>query len=166
MVPAITIAVIGIGNAYRTDDGVGLYVARKFTNHAVAGVKAVVGIGDGFALMDEWSSTDLAFVIDCAWSGAAPGTIFRFDALCETIPSNLFRGVSTHSISINEAIEIARILNRLPRRLIVYGIEGQDCFAGATVTPEVLQGADDMIRQINREIGTFANRQEGGFNHA
>lgn len=158
MVPASAITIIGIGNAYRTDDGVGLYVAKQFTNHVTAGVKAVVGIGDGFALMDEWSCSDLAFVIDCARSGAAPGTIYRFDALRETIPNHLFRGVSTHSIAVNEAIEMARVMNRLPRGLVVYGIEGQDCSAGSTVTREVLQGADDVIKQIKKEIESLTDR--------
>lgn len=163
-----SIAVIGIGNEYRTDDGVGLYVARQFLNRTTAGVKAVVGIGDGYALLNEWRYADLAWVIDCARSGAEPGTVYRFDALREVIPIHLFPGVSTHSINVNKAIEMARVLNRLPRGLVVYGIEGRDCSAGSTITREVLRGADIVIAQIRQEIESLSlpDRQGVTHNHA
>jgi len=161
-----SVAVIGIGNAYRSDDAVGLYVAGQVRSHALKGVSVVDGIGDGYALIDAWSDSDWAFVIDCASSGAPPGTTFRFDAMRETIPSDLFSGLSTHSIAVNDAIELARVLNRLPRGLIVYGIEGQDCSAGSTVTREVLRGADDVIKQIKKEIDSLTNPQHDGYKRA
>jgi len=158
--------VIGIGNAYRTDDGVGLYVAKQFESYGTGEVKATVGIGDGFALMDEWADSDLAFVIDCTSSGTAPGTVYRFDALRETIPSNLFLGLSTHSIAVNEAIEMARVMNRLPRGLVVYGIEGKDCSAGSSLTREVLQGAEEVVRLIEKEIDSSTNPKRDGHKRA
>ena len=151
------VAVIGIGNAYRSDDAVGLYVAGQVRSHALKGVAVVEGIGDGFALVDAWSDSDRAFVIDCASSGAPPGTTFRFDALRETIPSDLFSGLSTHSISVNEAIELARVLNRLPKGLVVYGIEGENMSAGVELTSAVQDSARMVAASIVEEIQALVN---------
>jgi len=143
---------MGIGNAYRSDDAVGLYVAGQVLSHALKGVIVVDGIGDGYALIDAWSDSDRAFVIDCASSGAPPGTTFRFDALHETIPSYLFSGLSTHSIAVNDAIELARVLNRLPGGLVVYGIEAKNLSAGDELTSAVQDSAHEVARCIVEEI--------------
>lgn len=145
-------AVIGIGNAYRSDDAVGLYVAGRVRLQGLEGVNIVEGIGDGYALIDAWSGSDWAFVIDCASSGAPPGTTFRFDALRETIPSDLFSGLSTHSIAVNDAIELARVLNRLPRGLVVYGIEAEHLSAGVELTSVVCDSANEVAKAIVKEI--------------
>ncbi|MFH1374904.1 MAG: hydrogenase maturation protease [bacterium] len=146
------ITVVGIGNAYRSDDGVGLYIAERIRSLALNGVKAVVGIGDGFALVDIWSDSTMVFVIDCASSGALSGTTYRFDALHEKIPSNLFSGLSTHSIAVNDAVELARVLNRLPGGLVVYGIEGSDFSPGNDLTPAVRESAHKVVDSIYKEI--------------
>ena len=151
------VAVIGIGNAYRSDDAVGLYVAGQVRSHALKGVIVVDGIGDGYALIDAWSDSDLAFVIDCASSGAPPGMTFRFDALRETIPSDLFSGLSTHSIAVNDAIELARVLNRLPRGLVVYGIEAENLSAGDELTSVVQGSAHKVAKCIVKEIQGLRN---------
>ncbi len=160
------ITVVGIGNAYRSDDGIGLYVARQIESLALSGVKVVEGIGDGFALIDAWADSDHAFVIDCASSGAPPGTTYHFDPLCESIPSNLFSGLSTHSISVNEVIDLARVLNRLPRGLIVYGIEGKSFSAGIDLTPEVRQGANKIIERIVVDIDSLTKNKVTGDHNA
>ena len=144
--------VIGIGNAYRSDDAVGLHVAEQIRVLGLEGVTVIKGIGDGFAVVDAWSDFDRAFVIDCASSGAAPGTIFRFDALRETIPCELFSGLSTHSIAVNDAVALARLLGRLPAGLVVYGIEGENLSAGVELTPAVRRSAHRIARCIVEEI--------------
>jgi len=149
--------VVGIGNAYRSDDSVGLYVARQIRSRALNGLRVVEGITDGFALVDTWSDSDFVFVIDCASSGAPPGTTYRFDALHESIPSHLFSGLSTHSIAVNDAVELARVLNRLPKGLAVYGIEGKDFSSGTGMTPEVREGAHEVIESVIEEIKTLAH---------
>ena len=152
------IAVVGIGNAYRSDDGVGLFIAEQIRSRALNGVKVVVGIGDGFALVDTWSDSTMVFVIDCASSGASPGTMYRFDALHERIPSDLFSGLSTHSIAVNDAVELARVLDRLPDGLVVYGIEGSDFSPGIDLTPAVRESAHKVVDSIHKEIEILINK--------
>ena len=45
-------------------------------------------------------------------------------------PPASFRS-STHAFGVGDAVELARALGRLPRRVVVYGVEGADFAAGA-----------------------------------
>ena len=72
--------------------------------------------GEPVGLIEEWTGADAVIVVDAVSSGAPPGTIHRLDPLAEPIPAALSQG-STHAFGLAETIELARALDRLPRRL-------------------------------------------------
>jgi hydrogenase maturation protease len=80
-------------------------------------------------------------------SGASPGAVKRFDALCDPLPTTSF--VSTHALAINDAIELGRVLDRLPPSLIVLGIEAGCVDLGAPMSPEVLQAVERVVEEID-----------------
>jgi len=121
--------VVGIGNAARGDDAAGLIAARR--------LRGLEHEGDPVALLDAWQGAEVAVVIDAVRSGAAPGTVHRFDASRTPLPAALRSSTSTHAVGLAEAIELGRALARLPPRLIVYGIEGERFDAGDGLTPAV-----------------------------
>src|ERR1700752_5325021 len=78
---ALNTVVIGIGNEYRSDDGVGLIVAAAINERKLPGVCVVVGTEDPMDLLDAWSGAALALVIDAAIaSPSTPGRIRRVTA--------------------------------------------------------------------------------------
>ncbi len=143
--------VIGIGNEYRHDDAVGLVVARRLREKNLDGVKVLELSGEGAALIEAWRDAETVILVDAVHSGAAPGTIYRFAAHQQSIPTKFFH-YSTHAFSVAEAIELARTLNQLPSRLIVYGIEGKDFAAGEGISPEVEQAASRVVDSITEEL--------------
>jgi hydrogenase maturation protease len=146
------VLVIGVGNAYRGDDAVGLFVAQRIRELGLAGgVEVIEADGEGTELMEVWRDADLAILVDAVSSGASPGTIHRFDAIAEPLPAGFFR-LSTHAFGVAAAVELARELDRLPSRLIVYGIEGKEFSAGASFTKEVENAASRAVKRIVQEI--------------
>jgi len=145
------ILIIGIGNAYRGDDAVGLRVAQHLKKQTLDHVNILEESGDGVALMESWKDADTVILIDAAYSGAKPGTIHRFDAHVQPIPIKFFH-YSTHAFSVAEAIELARALNQLPPRLIVYGIEGKCFDAGAELSFEVEKAAQEIVIRVQQDI--------------
>jgi hydrogenase maturation protease len=143
--------IIGVGNEFRTDDGVGLVVARRLAG-LLPGVRVIELSGEGAALMEAWQHADRVFLVDAVSSGAAPGTIHRFDAAAQPIPTQFF-SYSTHAFSVAEAIELARVLGDLPLHLIVYGIEGQAFESGVGLSASVEQAAQAVTAQILEQIG-------------
>ncbi len=104
--------------------------------------------GEPVGLIEEWTGADEVIVVDAVSSGAPPGTIHRLDPLAEPIPAALSQG-STHAFGLAETIELARALDRLPRRLTVYGIEGERFAAGRGAQPA---GARPPSRQVAHEL--------------
>ena len=145
------ICVIGVGNAFRGDDGVGLLVARQVGELALPGVTVLEQSGEGAALMEAWGKAAQVIVVDAVSSGSEPGSIHRFEPAGQGLP-DFFSGHSTHAFGLAEAIELARQLDRLPAQLVVYGIEGKSFELGRGLSPEVEVAAEIVIEQIIQEL--------------
>ena len=143
--------VIGVGNAYRGDDAVGLVVAQALHSADLPGTMVREESGEATALMDAWAEAETVILVDAVCSGAPPGTLHRFEAHAQPLPAR-FHHTSTHAFSVAEAIELARALGRLPRRLIVYGVEGQDFTAGAGLSPAVARVVPTVVERVVQEI--------------
>jgi len=153
-----SILIIGIGNAYRGDDAVGLRVAQDIKKEALVHVTVSEQSGDGISLMDSWKDSDAVILIDAVHSGAQPGTIHRFDVHTQTIPTKFFH-YSTHAFGVAEAIELARALKQLPQNLIVYGIEGKCFEAGIGLSLEVEKSAQEVVKRVKQDIHTCSPRK-------
>ena len=142
--------VIGVGNAYRSDDGVGLAVAERVRARA-GEIEVVACEQEPSRLLDAWADADLALVVDAVSSpGAEPGTVHRFDATERAVPSSVFRG-STHAFGVGEVIEVARALGRLPGRVLLYGVEGGKFAAGEGLSPAVAAAVEPLVSELLEE---------------
>ena len=145
------IVLIGIGNEYRSDDGVGLVTVRELQKKGFPHTCCTESSGDGAVLMETWINADTVILIDAVSSNAVSGMIYRFDALTSPIPVT-FSSQSTHTFGVAEAIELARTLHQLPPRLIVYAIEGKNFRAGLGLSPEVEHAMHEVVEQVTREV--------------
>jgi hydrogenase maturation protease len=146
--------ILGVGNAYRSDDGIGIAVVRRLREQVPSEIKTLEETGEGTALLEAWKGARAVIVVDAVQSGAPPGTIYRLDAHNGQIPKQFFH-YSTHAFSVAEAIELARALDLLPRRLIVYGIEGQFFIAGVGLSREVEQAGVTVVTRVLDESRTL-----------
>jgi hydrogenase maturation protease len=95
------ILLIGIGNAFRGDDAVGLHVARLVAERRLAGVTVTEESGEGVALLERWKDAEEVIVVDAVASGAAPGTIHRFAAHTQKLPAKTFASSASFQRSSN-----------------------------------------------------------------
>ena len=137
----MTPLVIGVGNPWRGDDGAGIEVARQ--------VGGVAYEGDGTGLIDVWDQAADVVVVDAAAAGVATGTIHRFDAAASPLPARSLRS-SSHHFGVADAVELARSLDRLPKRLTVYAIEGEDFGAGHELSPAVRRSVAEVVEELSR----------------
>ena len=146
--PDVPLLIIGVGNRYRRDDGVGPWVADRLRER---GLPAVEHSGEGAGLIEAWSGVARVIVVDATASGNAAGACCRLDAVVEVLPSQFFR-YSSHLFGLAEAIATARTLGRLPPSLIVHGIEGADFGFGDELTPVVAEAAETVVQRIIDEL--------------
>jgi hydrogenase maturation protease len=157
--------VIGIGNVFRRDDGVGDAAAVR-VGRALASPPARPGIrvrvasldGEPTRVLDVWNRVELAVVVDAMSSGAEPGTIERMEIDC-TSAGGVHTGWSatgsarsTHGAGLPEAVALGRALGRLPERLVVYAVEGADFREGPGLSTAVDAAVDLLVALIVEEL--------------
>jgi len=145
------ILVIGIGTPDHGDDAAGLLVAERV--RAVASPRTVTVrelVGDQLGLLDLWAGAREVYVIDAVRSGGPPGAVYRFDGAERLTPH--FANKSTHAFSLADVIELARAMDRVPPRLIGYGIEGTRWGLGDLVSAPVMAAVAALTRRLCLEL--------------
>lgn len=144
--------VIGVGNPWRGDDGVGPAVAevvrrllddgnpRDRTPDGVdvapaAPVDVTVCDGEPTRLLAAWEGADRAVLIDAVVTGAAPGTIHVFRVGRDPLPTGV--ATSSHGAGVAEAAALGVALGICPAELHVVGVEAASFTEGAGCSPEV-----------------------------
>jgi hydrogenase maturation protease len=135
------------GNPDRGDDGAGPLVARRLR---ALEVKARLCGGEALSLMEAWRGEDDVIVVDAVVTGAPAGSISVWDASTAELAPHWFR-CSTHSMGVAEAVGMARMLGRLPKRLRIWGIEAQRFDLGTPPAPAVARAANEAAERIARE---------------
>ena len=145
-----TTIVIGIGNPCRRDDGIGILVARRLKASRFESAVVLEASGEGAALIEMWDGANKVVIIDATFSGASPGTIRRIDVQQQSIPADFIHH-SSHAFGVAEAIELARVIGRLPAQCIVFGVEGLGFGAGVRLSPALDQVVDQVINAVVNE---------------
>ena len=144
--------VIGVGQEQRGDDAVGLLVARDLARRA-PDARVLEHGGDGMDLLLAWQDAEAVVLVDAVVSGARPvGDVHRFDARRAKLPVPLFAGHSTHALGVADAIELARALDRLPARVVVYGVEAACFDTGAAPQAAVLAAVEPLAARVLEEL--------------
>jgi hydrogenase maturation protease len=146
------LALIGVGNRLRHDDGAGPEVARRLHATRPPGCRILEEQGEPIGLLERWALVKEALVVDAVQSGAEPGTLHRFDATAGPLPVEVFKS-STHALGIADAVELGRELGRLPPRMSVYGIEGENFEAGEGLSPAVEATVNALVAELHEELG-------------
>src|ERR1022692_580316 len=139
--------IIGCGNRERSDDGAGILVAERLRE---LGIEADTRIGDAADLIEAWKGAEDVIVVDAVVTGAPVGTVQAGDG---RQPLTTIRATaSTHGLGVAEAIELAHVLDRLPARLRVYGVEGRRFEPGSGISPEVQRAVEEVVQRIIADV--------------
>ncbi|MEU2429380.1 hydrogenase maturation protease [Streptomyces sp. NPDC007861] len=170
MKPPVDSAVIGIGNEFRRDDGVGWAVVallreRVHQRPLPSGTALVQSDGDPVRLIEWWEDAGLAIVVDaCFPPSPHPGRTHRWCA----VPDGTLRSAgpgrnSTHGLGLAEALCLGDALGRRPRRLVVYVVEGADRSLGVGLSPAVACAVPRLARRIEMELAQHSAASAGGW---
>jgi hydrogenase maturation protease len=144
------IVVIGLGNTYRRDDGVGIAVATALDQLALPGVQVVTGIAEPMSLLEAWAGAALAVVIDATVAGgSSPGRIRR----CEPDDLVVAHGrTSSHSLDLARAYALGQVLERVPNALVLFTVETGDVGYGVGLIPAVAAAVPKVVAMAAAEI--------------
>lgn len=157
------IVVIGIGNPYRRDDGVGPAVISMLRDRRLPGVELVESDGELGSLIELWMGAALAVVADAVRTRPCrPGRVHRMAAHHPAFASERSSqasdaadaaagtagATSSHGVELSEAVRLARALDRMPRRLLLFAVEVDDTGFGVGLSPPVARAAAGLADEI------------------
>lgn len=146
--------VIGVGNRDRGDDAAGPVVCDLLRASDVAGVETLVFEGSVVDLPLHWRPDDHVVIVDAAAPAGQPGRITDFNALTDRLVAP--GTISTHTVDVGAAIELARAMAKLPAELSIVGIEGASFEFGDGLAPEVDCGVRQVVERISRRAARAA----------
>ena len=139
--------VVGIGNPSRGDDGIGPLVATRVAELGLPGVE-VVAYDEPLALVEHLAGHDDVVVVDAARTREGrPGAVHVVRVGSAPLPRDAV-ALGSHGLGVAEAVELARALGRLPRRLTLVGVEAQAVDLGAPLSAPVRDSVDDAVDAV------------------
>ncbi|WP_225829910.1 hydrogenase maturation protease [Streptomyces sp. NK08204] len=154
MRPATRFAVVAVGDPSRRDAGVGHAVLCRLRERAVqrpfppGTVLAECDLDPG-RLIRLWDHTDLTVVIEAAHTlPSHPGRIHRL----EPDVRRPARPQALGPRGLDQAVEVAWELDRLPGRLVAYAVEAADTSLGPGLSPRVAAAVDTLVARVEDEI--------------
>jgi hydrogenase maturation protease len=145
------VVVIGVGNEFRRDDGIGPAVLSRLPGQAAESVQLVLSDGDPARLIEAWTGASLAVVVDAVRADQpVPGRLHRMvlDRPDDARP----QPVSSHGLGLSEAIGLARALARMPGRLVIHAVEAADFGPGIGLTAAVAAAADALTAAVLADL--------------
>lgn len=151
--------IIGMGNPLLSDDGIGIAVATAVAERLQDCMKVTVTElhTGGIRLMEAMAGFKRAVVVDAMVSGAAPGTLQRFNPQDFVTTKNTY---SSHDTNFGTAYDLGLLAGvELPERVSFWGIEARefDLF-GERFSDEVAAALPLAVERIVAEITAW----EGG----
>jgi hydrogenase maturation protease len=142
--------VIGVGNEFRRDDGVGPAIADGIRTLGLPGTRVVTTDGEPARMLDAWADVDVAVVIDAVLCrDPAPGRVHRMDM--DSLPGGRSAN-SSHGLGVPEAVELARALGRMPGRIVFYTVEVGDTGFGTGLSSRVAAAVPAVTAAVLREL--------------
>jgi hydrogenase maturation protease len=145
--------IIGMGNPLLSDDGVGIAVANAVAERLKRSMDLTLMElhTGGIRLMEAMAGFKRAVVVDAMLSGAAPGTLQRFDETDFVTTKNTF---SSHDTDFATAYNLGSMVGvSLPDKVAFWGIEARefDIF-GEQFTDAVAASVPEAVDRIVEQI--------------
>lgn len=176
------VLVVGLGNPYRRDDGVGAVVASRAVAAALgtasgstaesptvagkgtgtrAGVRLYGPLHDPLDLLGVWDDADAFVLVDAIRSGESPGTVHELD-LSET-PGPSRPGVSTHVVELDRVLRLAFLVGERTPAVRLVTIEGEDFTNGTGLSAAVEAAVGRAVERVAALVAELAGSEPGAF---
>lgn len=145
------IAVLGLGNSLRRDDGIGIIILESLLNHYQRPGIDYLNFGiASFDLMHRLQNYDKALLIDGINAELPIGAlkIFDLEQACFTEKSN---PVSSHELNLKDIFKLVCNLE-IKAKIYVAGIQIKDVGFGEFLSPALKENLEKITEQIDKFI--------------
>jgi len=147
---------LGIGNPIRTDDAIGVMVAREVSKLHLPGIDVMEIAASGIEVMEMMLDYEKVVIVDAIkLPGRKPGEMMRLE---EKDFANTVHGASPHGVNLPTAIALGRRTapSRMPKEIVFYAMQVEDIDTfSESLTPRVKDNlpllVDTVVRELTRD---------------
>lgn len=149
--------VIGLGNPYRGDDGIGLAVldCLRDSYDLPAEVLLIEGADWGMNFLPLVEEAQQLLLLDAIEMGEPPGTPIRLAGL--EVPQHFDRKLSPHQADIRDLLQAADMRGRLPPDLVAIGVEPMPGRIGQRLSHEALMGIERAAAMAAEQLEAWGH---------
>jgi hydrogenase maturation protease len=161
--------IIGIGNRYRGDDGIGPLILDRIDLSINRNFDIVESDGEPTGLISLFRERDWCIFIDAIIPNIhlqfSPGMVVSMDLLME---GNNFGTElsSTHTGGLFDAIGLASVLGCLPKKVFLVGVVGSTFGSCAHLSQSVQSAIEQALDEVEQLVRSLVNeKKQGGIMH-
>jgi hydrogenase maturation protease len=143
--------VVGIGNKYLRDDGIGVQVADELAGSLGEKVLVRSCQSADISLLAQFAGASKVVLVDALKSGADPGTVSRYTILPNKNPLDSVRGL--HSLDLRDVFDIATQTGLLTCPVTIIGVEPKEISVGEGMSDELVQAMPRVLSAVIDEAG-------------
>jgi len=144
--------VVGVGNPYGKDDGIGIHVARALRRLSL-GDEVVVMERQmvDLSLLAESEGASRIIIIDAMKAGSTPGKVMR---VSPTEDNTVLLGLPlSHEPRLYDLVEAAKQSGLRLCPMVVVGVEPEDCGPGEGLSRAVAEAMPLAVQAVLSELG-------------
>ncbi|PKP54569.1 MAG: hydrogenase maturation protease [Candidatus Altiarchaeales archaeon HGW-Altiarchaeales-3] len=146
------ISIIGIGNIFMGDDGVGASVLELLKNESLPGNVSIINKGTrGLSLIHTLAEFDIAIIIDAVDFGGKPGETCCFTP-GDVKSTKQISGLSTHECDLLTVIELSKKLDECPGKIIIMGIQPSSMAPTGELSPSIKMKLHEIVKSVMEVI--------------
>jgi hydrogenase maturation protease len=151
----LNILVLGIGNLLLQDEGAGVRAVEEFERKydIPEGVELLDGGTSGIELLQYIQGKDCLILLDVVKSGNPPGTCIKLEG--EKVPALFQKRISPHQLGLSDLLATAHLIDRMPKRVVLFGIEPKSIETGLEMSEEVGGTIGRLADMVALELASF-----------
>jgi len=147
--------VLGLGNILLGDEGVGVRVVERLQELYEFPQEVQVLDGGTLALdlLPYVEDADRLLVIDALKIDAEPGAIARLEG--DEVPAFLSVKISPHQMGLADLLAVARLRDRLPEQLVLWGVQPAVMRPGLELSSPVAAQVEVLVEKVVAELSRW-----------
>jgi hydrogenase maturation protease len=144
--------VLGLGNVLLRDEGLGVWVAESLGRRfeLPASVTILEGGTLGLDLLPRLDGVERLLLVDAVKLGRMPGAMVRLAG--EEVPAALHVKFSPHQVGIQDLLAAARLMEREPQVVVLWGMEPERLDPGTGFSPAVKAALPRLRAAVLEEL--------------
>ncbi len=155
------IAVVGVGNTIRSDDGAGVHALGLLRHdpRLPAGVSLIDGGSHGIELLAYLNGVSHLLLLDAVDTGAPAGALVHMagDEL-RGFPG----GASVHQLGIADLLATLPLISDMPREIVLLGVQPESTDWGTALSPPVEAALGPLVEAAIEQLARWTAKPAAG----